>query len=89
MTPVRLEPAAPWSRVEHSTTVLPRQYFDDFFLGCPFRHTDLDLLKQKLKSMSIGTEYYDKVRKSYYLRKLLKINVQKLLNNCAWHFYLA
>ena len=36
-------------------------YFDDFFIGCPFRHTDLDLLKQKLKSMSIGTDYYDKV----------------------------
>ena len=29
--------------------------------GCPFRHTDLDLLKQKLKAMSIGTVYYDKV----------------------------
>ena len=58
-------------------------YYDDFCLGCPFRHTDLDLLKQKLKSMSIGTEYYDKVRllvirKSYFLRKLWKITFQKL-----------
>lgn len=32
--------------------------------GCPFRHTDLDLLKQKLKAMSIGTVYYDKIIES-------------------------
>ncbi|XP_045160511.2 DNA primase large subunit-like [Mercenaria mercenaria] len=29
--------------------------------GCPFKHTDMDLLKQKLKNMSIGDSYLDKI----------------------------
>ncbi|KAL4235810.1 DNA primase large subunit [Mactra antiquata] len=29
--------------------------------GCPFKHTDVDLLRQKLKNMTIGDVYLDKI----------------------------
>ncbi|XP_052776881.1 DNA primase large subunit-like [Mya arenaria] len=29
--------------------------------GCPFKHTDMDLLKQKIKSMAIGELYLEKI----------------------------
>jgi len=31
------------------------------FSGCPFKHTDADLLKQGLKSLSLGDNYLEKV----------------------------
>ncbi|XP_060572959.1 DNA primase large subunit-like [Ruditapes philippinarum] len=29
--------------------------------GCPFKHTDMDLLKQKLKNMAVGDSYLEKI----------------------------
>ena len=64
------------------TYLLFDQFSPDLFTGCPFRHTDADLLRQRLAAYRIPKKGIDEVQLKALTEKGVSFLIQASLCNC-------
>ena len=74
MTPVRLEPAAPWSRVKHSTTEPLRSHNIGYYAYFIIGHTPADqllpqILMEQFDTFPIQCRHIEHMHEGVWFRK--------------------